>query len=177
MAASQRRDDPFQAPGADSAAPELATQPTRAAGTEPVVVTPMAPPQRRQPVKYKRPGTSWVTVVVLGFAAVGMSAIGGTALKKLMGKDAKPTPIEVAQQKAITYSSLSKDDAVLVTVQVSPRDARLTLDGEPAVSNPLRVLRSKSKHRISATAEGYEPGQQEFTADAPRTIRLRLKKN
>jgi hypothetical protein len=114
--------------------------------------------------------------VVLGFAAVGVSAIGGTALKKLIGKGARPTPIEVAQQKAITYSALSKDDAVLVTVQVLPRDARLTLDGEPAVSNPLRVLRSKSQHRIAATAQGYEPGQQEFTADAPRTIRLHLKK-
>jgi hypothetical protein len=175
MPASQRRDDPFQAPGSEAAAPELVAQPPRAAATDPVIA-PMAPPQRRQPLHYKRPGTSWVTVVVLGFAAVGMAAIGGTAMKKLMGKDTKATPIEVAQQKAITYSALSKDDAVLITVQVTPRDARLTLDGEPAVSNPLRVLRSKSQHRIAATAQGYEAGQQEFTADGPRTIRLRLKK-
>jgi hypothetical protein len=136
----------------------------------------MAPPRRRQPLRYKRPGTSWVTVVILGFAAVGMAAVGGTTLKKVMGIGAKPTPVEVAQQKAVTYSALAKDDAVLITVQVSPHAARLTLDGEAATSNPLWVPRGSRRHQIAATAEGFEPGQQEFVADAPQTIRLRLKK-
>jgi hypothetical protein len=174
MAASQRRDDPFRPPGADAPVPELATAPPRAATSEPIVPPAIAPPQRRKPLRYKRPSTSWVTVVILGFAAVGMAAVGGTALRKLMGKD-RPAPSEVARN-AVTYSGLSKDDAVLITVQVSPRDARLTLDGEPTVSNPLRVLRGRAKHRLAASAAGFQSAEQEFTADLPQTIRLHLRK-
>src|SRR4051812_9048249 len=97
-------------------------------------------PQRRKPLRYKRPGTGWVTFVILGFAAVGMAAVGGTAVKKLL-RVSMPAVTHQAPAKSVPYASVSRDDAVLVTVQVSPRNARLMLDGEPAVSNPLRILR------------------------------------
>jgi hypothetical protein len=138
-------------------------------------LSPAPVPQRRKPLRYKRPGTGWVTFVILGFAAVGMAAVGGSAVKKLL-RVSMPVVTHPAPAKPVTYASVSRDDAVLVTVQVSPHNARLMLDGEPAVSNPLRILRGRTQHRIAASAPGYQPAVQEFTADAGRTLRLTLKK-
>lgn len=176
-----RRPDPFRAPDDLAPVPEL-DQPRRRVTPKTVDITPppaavsVAEPEARRPVKYKRPGTSWVTFVVLGFAAVGMATIGGSGIKKLLSKDSASPSAQTAAPKATSYSTLSKDDAVLVTVAVSPRDARLLLDGEPAVSNPLRLLRSKARHKIAAHAHGYAPVVQEFTADSSKTIHLRLSK-
>jgi hypothetical protein len=180
MSAPNRTDDPFLPPGGQADSPDLAELPSRAKQT--VDITP--PPRlaintepRRKPLKYKKPGTSWVTFVILGFAAVGMAAIGGTALKKIFGKQEK-TPAAMAEEarKAGTYALLSKDDAVLVTVVVYPRDARLMLDGEHTVSNPLRFLRSKTSHKLSVSAPGYAPAIQEVVPDGHKTLRVTLKR-
>jgi hypothetical protein len=175
--------DPFLPPGAaDAETPDLAELPSRAKQTVDITPPPRLaintePPRRRKPLKYKRPGTSWVTFVVLGFAAVGMSAIGGTVLKKIFGtKEKTPAAMAEEHRKATGYSTISRDDAVLVTVVVSPRDARLMLDGEHTVSNPLRFLRSKTAHKLSVSAPGYAPAIQEIVPDAHKTIRLNLKK-
>lgn len=172
--------DPFLAPGSDGQAPELAELPSRAKQTVDLTPPPMVslqPPERRQPLKYKKPGTSWVTFVILGFAAVGMAAIGGTAFKKIFGGKEKNAVTKAQEVRKASYTMLSKDDAVLVTVVVSPRDARLMLDGEHTVSNPLRFLRSKISHRISVSAPGYAPAIQEVVPDAHKTIRVTLKKH
>jgi hypothetical protein len=175
MPASKRRSkDPFRPPGAEEPTPELAELPRRAAPSNDLAPPAMPEPERRRPLKYRKPSTSWVTFVVLGFAAVGMAAIGGTALKKLMGRDI-PSPAEQSA-KIISYAALSKDDAVLVTVQLSPRDARVMLDGEPTVSNPLRILRSKTPHKIAVSAPGYAGVMQEIVPDASKTVRFNLKK-
>jgi hypothetical protein len=98
-------------------------------------------------------------------------------LKKVFGSKEK-TPAAMAEdaRKAVGYSTISKDDAVLVTVVISPRDARLMLDGEHTVSNPLRFLRSSTSHRISVSAPGYAPAIQEVVPDAHKTVRFSLKK-
>jgi hypothetical protein len=174
------REDPFLPPGAQAAdAPDVAELPSRAKQT--VDITP--PPRlaintegRRKPLKYKKPGTSWVTFVILGFAAVGMAAIGGTALKKLFGQKEKTPASMTEDARKASYAMLSKDDAVLVTVVVNPRDARLMLDGEHTVSNPLRFLRSKTSHKISVSAPGYAPAIQEIVPDGHKTVRFNLKK-
>jgi hypothetical protein len=171
---SKRRPDPFLPPGSEEAGLELAGPPRPVAPSLEITPPPVTMPQRRRTLEYKRPGTSWVTFVILGFAAVGMAAVGGTAIRKLMGHGV-PTAPEQAQ-KAIAYSALSRDDAVLITVQVTPRDARLLLDADSTVSNPLRLLRSKSPHRLAASAPGYEGAVQEFVPDASKVLRLTLKK-
>jgi hypothetical protein len=76
--------------------------------------------------------------------------------------------------KPVIYQPLPKDDAVLVTVTVSPRDVRLVLDGEPLTSNPIRLPRGGKPHTLAAAAAGFAPAVEEFTADKPKTIRLEL---
>jgi hypothetical protein len=179
MPASRRRpDDPFLPPDGGGETPDVAELPSRALPTLDITPPPrlIAQPIRDKPIKYKRPRTSWVTVFILAFAAVGMAAVGGTIIKKFFGgKDRTPqSALEEAQ--ALRYSSLSKDDAVLVTVVVSPRDARLMLDGDHTVSNPLRFLRSKTPHKVSASAPGYVPAFQDVVPDSSKTIRFTLKK-
>src|SRR5207253_2774999 len=84
-ARKRRRNDPFLPPEAQERAPELVELPRRPAPVGEPVIPPRAP-ERRKPLRYRRPGTSWVTVVILAFAAVGMAALGGTLIKKLTGK-------------------------------------------------------------------------------------------
>jgi len=181
-APKNRTDDPFLPPGAaESETPDLAELPSRAKQTVDITPPPRlainTEPQRRKPLRYKKPGTSWVTFVILGFAAVGMAAIGGTVLKKIFGtRERAPSTIAEEARKAAGYSTISRDDAVLVTVVVTPRDARLMLDGDHTVSNPLRFLRSKTAHKLSVSAPGYAPAIQEIVPDAHKTIRLNLKK-
>jgi hypothetical protein len=160
--------DRFQPPRSREEIPELVRLPRAPAPAN--EIAPELLPAPRRPLEYRRPRTSWVTIVVLGLAVVGVGVIGDAVIKKVMGWRAS----RAEPERAVTYSPLWKDDSVLVTVQVSPHDARLMLDGEPAVSNPLRIVRSKAPHTIEAAARGYASGRQEFTADAPKTIRLRL---
>jgi hypothetical protein len=179
-APTSRRRDPFRPPGKEERRIELATCAETPVEGPATLAPPASPssatPAARKPVEYRRPGISWVTVVVLGFAAVGVAAVGGVVLKKVTGLATAPasrvTP-ETATRPVI-YKPLSRDDAVLVHVQVSPREARLMLDGEPLVSNPVRLPRGPKPHTLAATAEGYAPTVEEFTADAAKTVRLRL---
>jgi hypothetical protein len=122
-------------------------------------------------VKYRRPGVSWVTVLVLGFAAVGAAAVGGTIFKKVTGLILTP---QRARPVMVVYRPLAMDDAVLINVAVSPRDARLMLDGEPLPSNPVRLPRGPKPHMLAAAATGFTPAVEEFTADKHKTVRLHL---
>jgi PEGA domain-containing protein len=170
----RRRNDPFLPPGGEERAPDLVDLPRRADPTMAQAQPPStSAPGPRKPLKYKRPATSWVTVVVLAFAAVGMAVVGGTVIKKVTGRDVL-SPGEKAE-KAVTYSALAKDDAVLITVEVLPREAHILLDGEQAASNPLRILRSKTRHTVSAAAPGYATAVAEVVPDASKTVRLILK--
>jgi hypothetical protein len=177
MPASRRENDPFLPPGSDAEVPDLTELPSRALPTLDITPPPrLLEPERRKPLKYKKPRASWVTVVILAFAAVGVAAVGGTLFKKVFGAKDRTAQAALEEAKAIRYSSLSKDDAVLVTVVVSPRDARLMLDGDHTVSNPLRFLRSKTSHKLSVSAPGYLPAVQELVPDGSKTLRFTLKK-
>jgi PEGA domain-containing protein len=114
-----------------------------------------------------------VTVVVLGFAAVGVAAVGGGLFKKLTGLALAP-PKLARPAAPVIYQPLAKDDAVLINIAVSPPGARLMLDGEPLPSNPVRLPRGPRPHTLAAAADGFAPTVEEFTADKPKTVHLRL---
>ena len=59
--------------------------------------------------------------------------------------------------KPVTWKAVQTGDAVLVTVEVTPRSARLLLDGGPMPSNPARLDKGTS-HTITAMAPGFETG-------------------
>jgi hypothetical protein len=105
-----------------------------------------------------------------------MAAVGGTVLRRVFGAKDRSPESAVEEARAMRYSSLSKDDAVLVTVVVSPRDARLMLDGDHTVSNPLRFLRSRTPHKLSVSAPGYLPTVTEVVPDASKTLHFTLRK-
>jgi hypothetical protein len=75
----------------------------------------------------------------------------------------------------VTWKPVQTGDAVLVTVEVTPRSARLLLDGGPMPSNPARLDKGTS-HTITAMAPGFETATAEVAAKEATTIRLRLKK-
>ena len=172
----KRPSDPFQPPIQHERAPELAFDPHAPRATaelEAPLDQAADAPERRAPVKYRRPGVSWVTVVVLGFAAVGVAAVAGSALKKVGRMALQPAPAARPAPAASTvYHELAKDSAVLVSIQVTPKNARLMLDGEPLASNPIRLARGA--HKIAATADGFAPLVQELNVDGPKTVRLKL---
>jgi hypothetical protein len=112
-------------------------------------------------------------VLVLSFAAVGLATMGAFAYRKMVHQDEAPVATADPDQPVI-YRPLPADDGVLVRIQVLPREARIMLDGEPLQSNPVRLPRRATAHRLAATANGYDPKVVEFTADAPRTVRLDL---
>src|SRR3954469_2577644 len=102
-----RRDDPFLAPGSGGDDIDLTDIPSRAAPTLDITPPPrLLALEPQKPLKYKKPGTSWVTVVVLAFAAVGMAAVGGTALKKIFGAKDRTAEAAIQEAQALRYSSL-----------------------------------------------------------------------
>ena len=148
------RRDPFRPPGQEERRIELGDVKARPPSQTTAAVVPSSPRSTgltRRPLKYRRPGVSWVTVVVLGFAAVGAAAVGGVIFKKVTGLAVTP-PRVALPGKPVIYQPLAKDDAVLITVTVSPRDARLVLDGEPLTSNPMRIPRGTKPHTLAAAA-------------------------
>ena len=148
-----------------------------------MVHDPFAPPGTpagggRQPVKYRKPPGGVGNFVLFGLAALGLGAavlFGARMLKR--GVEAAPTIQALkpapAPAKPVVWKAVDTGDGVLVTVEVSPRSARLLLDGEPLPSNPLRLLKG-STHTIAGMADGFQPAKVEVTATQPRTIRLKL---
>lgn len=132
-------------------------------------------PRPRKPLRYHRPRTSWAALLLLVLAAIGLLALGflfSQEIRDLVLRTPPPAP----PGRPVVWKPLPMDDAVLVTIEVHPRGAQLLLDGEPAPSNPLRLPRGTRSYKIAALAEGYEPATAEFTADAPKTVRLRLRR-
>lgn len=175
--------DPSQAPDPLT---EVPTKPERttARGTVPGFA-PLPIPDTRKPVEYKKPGGGWVTLMVLALAGIGALTVAMGWAQKIHARLTQKPAVAGGKGNATTadpatkptqYRELPKDDAVLITVEVSPRSARLMLDGEPLPSNPVRVARGTQPHRLGALADGYAPGVEEFMADDHKTIKLRLKR-
>ncbi len=172
--------DPFEPP-ADPLAPTvelaveaaLATSATRHEG-------PLPEPRRRAPLRYKSPNRL-LNLGLFALAGVGLVAVvlyGARFLReRVEGTSAAPPAIAApAPPKPVTWRPVEKGESALVTVEVTPRSARLLLDGEPLPSNPLRLPRDGSRRTLTASAPGYAPVAQELSADGPKTVRIKLRK-
>jgi hypothetical protein len=148
-------------------------------------------PEARRPVKYKQHGGFGNLLVWLigGACLMGAAGFGAVAASRMLGKGQGTGPStttvttapvagqqEVAPAKPVIWKPVTTGDAVLVTVEATPRSARLLLDGAPTQSNPIRVPRGGT-HTVQAMADGFEPASAEVVADGAKTIRLKLKKS
>jgi hypothetical protein len=151
---------------------------------------PALPVRPREPVAYRKPPGGIGNFVIWALAAVGLGAailFGARVLKRGVEGNRGESPQAVtikaapaqgaaaAPAKPVTWKPVQRGDAVLVTIEVSPRSARLLLDGGPMPSNPVHLDKGTS-HTITAEAPGFQPETAEVTAQEATTIRLRLKR-
>src|SRR2546430_16651218 len=107
MPASKRRDR-FRPPASDERRLELARGPS-VSSTEPSPVGDLpAPP--RQPLRYQRPRASWLTVVVLIFAAVGATPPARRLGGRIAALASAPATIARPRQGNKAYHPPPQDD-------------------------------------------------------------------
>jgi hypothetical protein len=193
---SEHPEDPFAPPGTSGAGgsqePELALGREVRRAPAPVAGDPGEPAlstAARQPVAYKKPPGGFGNFLIWLFAAVGLGAavlFGASVMKRgVEGSRPGSTPAAsiqaapskgAAPAKPVTWKAVEQGAAVMITVEVTPRSARLLLDGGPMPSNPVHLDKGSS-HTITAMAPGFEPATAEVTAEEATTVRLRLKKS
>ncbi|HEY0708343.1 MAG TPA: hypothetical protein VGG33_16170 [Polyangia bacterium] len=137
---------------------------------------------RTVPVVYTNPDGGIGRFILWGLAACGLAALvlfGARMLSRKSAPAASPAAEIAAETKPVTWKAVERGSDVLIRVEVTPRaarpNARLLLDGAPLASNPV-LLPKGGTHKISATANGYEPATVELTADGPKTVALELKR-
>lgn len=176
--------DPFVPPGSDTEATldltERPTRPTRPVAADNSPEEPLFIPESRKPVAYRKPGAGPLAWVVTLGALAAATFLGWTYIQKRPEKavaGAATATAPAAPAKPVTWKKVETGDAVLVTVELTPKaaDARILLDGEPVSSNPVRVPKG-GRHKLEAVADGYQPASAEITADSAQTVKLRLKK-
>ena len=69
-------------------------------------------------------------------------------------------------------------EIAVISLQISPADARVSLDGEllMAGQNQLRLRTSEEKHELRVAAEGYETHTRVFAPTGDKTITIALRK-
>ncbi len=172
---AKRPQDPFKPPDVQNSSLELDTRKVQAKPAAPEPDLKFIAPKKRPAAKYRNPRTSWVMVGVLGLALVGFWTLSGSFWQRIISQNLSVPKLELPTGPP-QYKALEKDDAVLIDIDVSPKEARLLLDGAPLPSNPVRLPRDEQTHKISGAADGFEPVQYSFTADKPKTLRLKLNK-
>jgi hypothetical protein len=131
---------------------------------------------------YKQPREGLPNLLLWVFAGLSALAVIGSAVRFIRGSSREaPAPaasgaVEPAVAAPPTvWQPVELGANVLVTIDVSPRSARLLLDGEPMVSNPI-PLPQGTKHTIGALADGFDGSLTTITADKRKTVRIVLRK-
>jgi hypothetical protein len=168
--------DPFAPPEPPPLAPELDDQRPRRPAAGPDAALFVESPSKTRPVRYKKPTTSFLfpALAVIGLVSV----VGVTARLLRRGAEAVQTASAAPPPppKPVEYKELGRQDGALVTIEVSPKGARLLLDGAPLPSNPVWLPRGSGPRTLAVAADGYAPHVQEIDADGPRTLKVKLKK-
>jgi hypothetical protein len=130
-----------------------------------------------QPPPYKGPREGASNLMLWALAGLGVLAVIGSAVRFLRGGTSAPAAVAGAgadpSASPTVWKPVELGPNVLITIDVSPRSARLLLDGEPLASNPVALTRG-SKHTIGALADGFEGGLQNIVADKRKTVRIVL---
>ncbi len=135
---------------------------------------------RPRPAGRRASGERWA-VIGLSLGAVALAAV----VVMVAARRGAPAPPVVASAPADVTGrppasgpppAPSTPSLALVTVRTEPPDARLQLDDEAALPNPLvrRVPADGSTHVVIATAPGYVPATVRVVFDGDRDVVVRL---
>ena len=97
--------------------------------------------------------------------ALGLVAVGGLLVWLLFLRG------DSAQQQL----KLDAADYVEIRFDVTPRIARVKVDGVELTSNPLTLQRSQRQHMVTVRATGYWSQTVSFTPDEDRSFKIELK--
>lgn len=136
----------------------------------------------RRAVRYRRPMNTPLVIWLL--ASIGAGAIFFALTKGL--RRVVESPPALPQFPAIVntndkapptnWQPLGDQAGVLIDLEVSPRDARIFVDGQPASSNPVRLPRGDRVHEIVVAAPGHETRTLKLSADRARSLKVTLPK-
>jgi hypothetical protein len=168
-------------PSAEPAAPTRGLSAERSASSSTSMHSSERSGLHRQPKapEYKGPREGMSNLILWGCAGLGVLAILGSLIRFLRsdaGSTVASAVTAVAEPTATptVWKPVELGPNVLVTIDVSPRSARLLLDGEPLASNPVPLTRG-TKHTIGALADGFEGGLVDVVADKRKTVRIVLR--
>jgi hypothetical protein len=143
---------------------------------------PAGVPEGNEPTNYKAPREGMSNLLLWAFAGLGLLAVIGSAVRFLRSgsrdtptaASAPATSGQAAVPEPTVWKPVELGPNVFITIDVSPRSARLLLDGEPMMSNPVALPRG-TKHTIGALADGFEGSLTTVVADKRKTVRVVLR--
>lgn len=132
---------------------------------------------RRGPKRYRRPLNTplviWV-LAVIGGAVVFLGITRG--LKNVASMRFAADDVREALRSPVNWQPVAQGDAVLIQMQLVPRNARVLIDGVPADSNPVRLQKSAKVHKFVVMASGHLTQTVSVSAAKATTLNIKLVK-
>jgi hypothetical protein len=132
---------------------------------------------RKPKIKYRRPLNT--PLIIWFFAFIGAGTLfwffsGG--LRWLSNLKFDVEDVQKTFQKPTKWEPVTLGEGVLIQLQLEPRDTRVLVDGEPAVSNPVRLARSEKLHTFQFVSAGYLAQTRQIAASKAATLAIKLSK-
>ena len=132
----------------------------------------VARPARRLPLLLAGGvGLTLAAAGVITLLALGSSPQTGTG-----ASDRSSSAAAVAASPGVGEVEKPSPRTISIQLRVTPASARVTLDGEHRVDNPLILTPSGKQRRLGVAADGFEPLEHRFVAEADDTIVVMLNK-
>lgn len=170
--------DPFLPPPEPHApTPDLAARPDPG-GT--LATDEMRKRHRRAATKYRRPLNTPLLIWFFAFVGAGCLFLLFTkGIKGLMNLRLDREAAEALRrvtEKPTKWTAVSQGESVLVDVDVSPRDARVFINGQLASSNPVILPKSQKTYNVLVAAPGFQERLVKVTAIKSVKVSVKLTK-
>ncbi len=109
-----------------------------------------------------------------GDTATPGAPISGAPSPAAVKSDPVPPPPKRAEAKPEPEGE-TRASQVQIRLDLSPRTARVLLDGKPVSTNPVVLTASSERHSFRLEADGYEAEERLIVADTSQTLVVALK--